>query len=354
VVDSFITDNYQANYLWYINLRYEFQSKVNFQLTFEQHLQKVCNIQSSWKNYWAVAPAHQKSNLNSNTIALSSLQGIMNILALLSVLLSAIYLMILTYETIQNIRLVCFTSDVLSYNPFLNPQESKKYQKEIPEHVSYFTKCKQSFLEIISFLVRKVFMIPPRFYLNDFPSLYQLLSSDIFLASNARNNEEDEEEEPAAVVTPREGEDSQSSGSSSQQEINKVPIYSKNKSKNNKLSFSEMKDMYSLTNELFHFAPSDLYNYPKEKTKTESVQTNIPLEDMRKKYQEAGLYEKENNSQQQQSKLRESETTKDTKEEQEKREKHEQKIQLFQRKQIEVWQKLSFKVKVSFYSCNIT
>jgi hypothetical protein len=192
IIDTFITDNYRASYVWNLRVLFEYRSQVSVSLSMNQEIKQICNIDLSSRTFFVsqFAPSSSSSqrhsssenNLNSENISLSSLQGIMNILCLFILFFSFIYFVILLYETIQNLRLFCFISDVMSFHVLRKQQPSTALPYSSAASTSsrlllYLSLWGKKLQLFVSFLLRSLLSIPEQYYLNDFPVLSTLFVS---------------------------------------------------------------------------------------------------------------------------------------------------------------------------------
>lgn len=262
ILDTFITDNYHAIYQWNIIIKYEFETKVKFDISVEQKVKRICNIDSSTSSLFKIQTMFSSSqknddqvnNVNSEYISLASLQGWMNSLSIVIIILSFIYFIVLFYETIQNLRLVLFTADVLSYNPFLKCNEPRISTASISSLKSSSKAATQSLqsnswkewiLSYVSFVIRYLLRIPARYHLNDFPRLYSMISTHIEVIASGDTKKELPSDSSSLIDENHY--DQQSVGG----KVERTPM-----------SFNEMKEFYHLTSEIYRFAPDDLYTIP--------------------------------------------------------------------------------------------
>jgi hypothetical protein len=190
IIDSFITDNYHASYVWNLHILFEYRSQVSVSFSMNQEIKQLCNIdlspvtffgsQSFSSSFSSEHHSSPENNLSNENVSLSSLQGIMNVLCLFILFFSFLYFIILFYETIQNLRLFCFISDVMSFHLLPKPQTASLPSSSSSSRFLCLSLWKQKIQSFVSYLIRSLLFIPERYYLNEFPLLSSLLGSSSF------------------------------------------------------------------------------------------------------------------------------------------------------------------------------
>lgn len=107
LADQFITDVYQAIYIWEYKIIFDFSTQVKFIVHAKSDITQICNIQST--NH-LVAPSQMTPEGSHSQY---SYQTSIYALSICCIVVSIVYLCILLHETIQNFRLFFYVNDYL-------------------------------------------------------------------------------------------------------------------------------------------------------------------------------------------------------------------------------------------------